>query len=121
MRGPRRIGDRPIRDLPQQQRQEGPADGVDHADDQRAEERAADRADAADHDHHQHHDQDMVAHAGLDREDRRRHQPGEAGKRCAHSEQDGVEQADIDAEHRHHSRVAGAGADQHADARMVDQ
>ena len=50
-RSDRRAGlgrDRGGKHLAEQQRQEGAADGVDHAHQQRADQRAADRADAAD-------------------------------------------------------------------------
>ena len=46
--------------------------------------------------------------------------PGEAGKRGAEAEHDGVEQADVDAQRRHHGAVAGAGPDQHAQAGARD-
>ena len=102
-------------------RQEGAADGVHHADEQRAQQRAAHRADAADDDDHQGQDQDRVAHAGLHRQDRPRHQAGEAGQPGAEREDQAVQRLDVDAERRHHRRVGGAGADQHADAGPVDQ
>ncbi len=101
----------------QQIGQEGAAERVDHADEDRGHERAADRADAADDDDDEGEDQDVLAHADLHGEDRRLHQPGKAGERRAEAEHQRVEQLDVDAERADHFAVRGAGADQHADAR----
>ena len=102
-------------------RQEDAAQGIDHADDQRGPEGAADRADAADDDHHQGLDQDGLAHARLHREDRPGHHPGQRRQAGTQAENQGVEQADVHAQGRHHRRMGGAGADQHAHPGAVDQ
>ena len=70
-----------LRILPEQIGQEGAAQRVDHADEDRGQERAADRADAADHDDDEGEDEDVLAHPDLDRQNRRLHQPGETGER----------------------------------------
>ena len=119
-RRPGGIGDAAFGQLTQQQRQIGSADRIDDADDQGAVEGAADRSDPADDDHDQHDDQDMVAHARLYRENGRGHQPRKAGKRSADPEQQRIEQAYVDAKHRHHARIAGAGANEHSDPRVMD-
>ena len=57
----------------------------------------------------------VVAHAGLDRQDRRDHGPGEARQHGAEAEHDREQPLDVDTEHRDHRRIAGAGPHQHAD------
>ena len=66
-------------------------------------------------DDHEGQDQNVVAHAGFDRDDRRDHDAGEAGQHRAEAEHDHEQPLDIDAERRDHPRIGGAGPHQHAD------
>ena len=79
-------------------RQERARQRVDEADQQRADEGAADAAEAADDDDDEGRDQDLLAHADLDGEDRRRHQAGEAGQQRAEREHQRVQEPDVDAQ-----------------------
>ena len=100
--------------------EDAPPDRINHANNEGAKERAPNRPDAADHDDHQHGDQDIIAHAGLNRQNRTSHEAGQTGERSPQTENQRVEQTDIDAQHGHHARVAGACADQHSHPRMMD-
>ena len=106
---------------PQQVGSKGAADRVHEPDQKCRKERAADRADAADHDDHEGEDQDVVAHAGLDGEDRRHHRSRKARQHGAEAEHHHEQPLDVDAERRNHGGVAGACAHQHADARVIDE
>ena len=91
------------------------------ANDDRRHERAADRTDATNDDHHESEDEDILAHADLDREDWRLHDAGKACKRRAKPEDQRVEELDVDAERADHLAIGSAGADQHAEPGAHDQ
>ena len=80
------------------QRNEYAAQRVEDADHQRAHERTADRADAPDHDYHLRKNEDGVAGARLDRQQRPHHDAGECRQHGAEGEDQRVEQVDVDAE-----------------------
>src|SRR6185295_14222172 len=95
------------------------AEGVDESDQERRDERAGDRADAADDDDDEADDEHARAHVRVHRRQRRGDHAGERGERDAAGEDDAIETADVDAETAHHVAVARAGADHHAEARLL--
>ncbi len=96
------------------------AERIREPDHQRADRRARDRADAAEHDNHEGKDQHLVAHAGIDRGERRDHDAAECGERDAGGEDEAIDALGADAERARHVAVLGRGAHDHADARPGD-
>src|ERR1035437_833090 len=97
------------------------AKSVHHTDQQRRQQRTADRADAANHHHYEADDQHGIAHARIDRRNGRRDHASEHRQRHAGSEHQPVEKFDVDTERLDHLAVGTAGANHHAQPRAREQ
>jgi len=95
--------------------------GIDQADQQAGDQRAAHRADAADHHDHEAHDQHLRAHVRVDAGDGRGDHAGHRGEHHAQREHDGVDALDVDAQRLGHRMIERARADLHAQPCLRDQ
>ena len=117
--GPGRTGRPPSRRTAGTARSPGGArghpDGLDLADRDRGDQRAADRADAAEHDHDQGEQQDEVRGARPGPDDRGAERAGEPGECAARGEHAGAHHERVDAQRGDHLAVVDGGPHQAAD------
>src|SRR5262245_35374861 len=82
---------------------------------------APERTEATDDDDHEGRGDDLRAHRGVDREDRRQHHPGKSGETDAEESDRGHVGLQRDAERADHVRVLHAGANHTSERRLLQQ
>ena len=114
-------GHRQIDEEQRERREIGLAEGIDDADQQAADERAAQASHPADHDHDERRDEDFGIHARVEA----KHGPGsdaaERRERHADAEDAGEQRGNVGAETRGHGGIVDAGADHGAEAAPLEK